>query len=212
MPWFWSTHNIPQIFTAVGGKRERAKKKERGRERQKEFGLQEVFYCADTQRLDSIKPPSGSHTEQPPLRPCSSPPHLQSQFWEACERLHGRPSCHSRTGLFTESDPQKASLWLTYTYFGDWGWLQTQRMCQVCFKNLASENQLFPMCQSTNKAKVVAETLHVEFTTRGSPASLTEGARQAVYESLLWLTVYKYISIQPTETSVHNFFCGWIRT
>lgn len=78
----------------------------------------------------------------------------------------------------------------------------------MCFKNLASENQLFPTCQSTNKAKVVAETLHVEFTARGSPASLTEGARQAVYESLLWLTVYKYISIQPTETSVHNFFCG----
>lgn len=91
---------------------EGAGKGETEAEKKKEFGLQEVFYCVDTQRLDSIKPPSGSHAEQSPLRPRSSPPHLHSQFLEAWESLHGLPSCHSRTGLFIESDPQKASLWL----------------------------------------------------------------------------------------------------
>lgn len=84
---------------------ERTGKREKEAEKKKELGLQEVFYCVNTQRLDSIKPPSGSHTEQPPLRPRSSPPHLHSQFLEACESLHGLPSCHSRTGLFIESDP-----------------------------------------------------------------------------------------------------------
>lgn len=80
----------------------------------------------------------------------------------------------------------------------------------MCFKNLASENQLFPTCQRTNKAKVVVETTRVEFTERGSLASFTEGARQAVYKGLLWPYRLQIHFRHPAETSVNNWglFCG----
>lgn len=43
------------------------------------------------------------------------------------------------------------------------------RGCAKCaLKNLATEKQLLPMCQSTNKAKGAAETLHGDFTEWGS--------------------------------------------
>lgn len=185
-------------------KRKRAKKKERGRERERVWFTGGVLLCwypkagfNKTSIWLSHRATSSKTLQQP-----SSPP----------ESILGGLRAFAWVSLLPQQD--RAFYWvrtiesfsLTYTYFGDWGWLQTQRMCQVCFKNLASDNQLFPTCQSTNKAKVVAETLHVEFTERGSPASLIEGARQAVYESLLWPYCLQYISIQPTETSVNNFF------
>lgn len=88
-------------------------------------------------------------------------------------------------------------------------WLRAQRMCQVCFKNLASENRLFPLCQSTNKAKVVAETLCVEFTEWGSPAPRREGPRQAVYGGLL-RPCRLQIHFHPPNWNFSQQLFGWL--
>lgn len=108
MPWFCSPHSIPQIFTAVGGKRgKKNKKKERERERGEKFGFMKVFYCVfifyPAQRLDLEK----NSTKTGSGRAFFT---FQRQILVAFPELQRRNLCEFHSGGRGDSKPQGCSL------------------------------------------------------------------------------------------------------
>lgn len=182
-----------------GGKKKKRKKGKREREREKKFVLQEVFYCVDTQRLHSIKPPAGSRPDKAPPRPRRAFLTFQRQFLEAREFFPGLPSHHSRTGIFPESGPEKESLWLPLWREGASpnpedvpSVLWTLGIGESAIPHEPGDKQSWRGCWN--------------------PSSRVSWMRFLIFSAVLRvfraLTTPKNISIHPTEASVPAFFGG----